>query len=205
MDFLWSSTWAAVAVAASLAVLLRQFGLRGFGTLSPSAAATGEVGRVVVAGVAVWLTGWVGAVAIAALAYLVLPIVADLLLFPLLRKGTMTTFGDFRSAVPWRGVGGDAGEMSLERIFAKGDERDQRYYEIARQPAIAKVLLDYGKPPEDVKRIANMLTLEGLGYRIPLKIVSDPKLLAEHYRLEAEGVEGMRLVSTYIERFGHVT
>jgi hypothetical protein len=122
-----------------------------------------------------------------------------------MRKSPKVVMVPFRMTVPWRRIGGDVRSMSLERIVAEGDARDRQYDEIARRPAIAKVLLNHGRPPEDVTRIANMLTLEGLAYRIPLKVVSDPKLLAEHYRLETEGLDGRRLALTYIVRFGYAT
>jgi len=88
---------------------------------------------------------------------------------------------------------------------AEGEARDRQFAQIACRPAIARVLAEHGRPPEDVKRIANMLITEGVGFRIPLKVVSDPALLAEHYRLEGEGGQGRQLAFVYLERFGHAT
>jgi len=49
---------------------------------------------------------------------------------------------------------------------AEGEARDRQFAQIACRPAIARVLAEHGRPPEDVKRIANMLITEGVGFRI---------------------------------------
>jgi hypothetical protein len=103
-----------------------------------------------------------------------LPGIADLVLFPFLHKGTRTTFGDFRSTVPWRVAGSRVERMSMEQISAEGDKRDKEYAAIARRPGVAKVLAEHSKGPDDIKRVANELTRVGLGYRIPTKLSRTP-------------------------------
>jgi hypothetical protein len=188
-----------------IAVLVRQFGLRGFGLQSRNIWIVGEVARVLAVGLALWQAGLVGALINVVFGWLILPVVGDLVLFPVLRKGTMTTFGDFRATVPWRLADTSPDQKSLDQIIAEGDKRDREYLLIAQRPAVAKVLADHSKAADDIKRVANDLTLSGLGYRIPRKVVSDPKLLADHYRLEAEGRTNREIAYLYIRQFGHVT
>jgi hypothetical protein len=197
-----------LVIALGLAsVLTRQLGLRGFGFLSPRLYVVGEIGRWLAVVLAYAAADLISALVLAGVLSLVAPIAADLVLFPKLHKGSMTTFRDFRSIVP-RTSGPDPRNINLADLEArmmKPDPRDQQLVVIERRAEIATVLARRGKPPGDLIRIEHALIRMSLGYRIPRKIVSTAGLLEEFYDLEEQGAKEGELVRLYLGRFGWVT
>lgn len=193
-------------------MLLRQLGLRGRGSLSPRIYVVGEVGRWLVVAGSLAADGPLLALAIAGIAVAAAPFLFDLLLFPTMHKGSMTSFWDFRSIVPWRRVGPDYSRMSAAQLedlllasVLKPDPRDQELALLAQRPAISKVLENRGKALSDLQRVEHTLIGYGLGHRIPRKVVSNPQLLAEYYDLEARGAPEHEVTRLYLGRFGSVT
>lgn len=194
------SVWLPLLLVTLLCALVRQLGARGGGNLSPITYQVGTIGLVVVCVLGFWLIGVVGLVIMAGVAWLVMPLLADFLLFPWLRRGSRTTFSDFRSCTPWRA--GPKPPMTIEQLLSWGERGDAECAAIASRPDISTVLAAHGKDAEDIKRIEGDLMKIGLGARIPRKVVSDPSLLQEYYTLEADGVAGMRLFGLYLGWFG---
>jgi hypothetical protein len=200
------------------AVLLRQFGLRGFGTASPAIYQTGNTGRILIPVSTVFLTGWEAAALSVFIGFVVGPFLADLLIYPVLKKGSETSFSDFRSIAPWRAhqrsieleraMASKSGEALLD--FVKGsigesEEHEDEVRKLGRITPIAEVLAKHGKDADDLVRIEHQLRAAGLGRRIPRKLVSTPRLLDEFYGNEADGVPLEQSMSLYIQRFGWVT
>jgi hypothetical protein len=198
----------ALAVSAFLVAASRQLGLRGGGSLSRKLYSVGELGRWLVIVLTAFFVGLTTAIEMAVGLLLIAPVVLDLLLFPLLRKGSMTTFADFRSIVPWRIPGPNLSAMTaadLERLITQPNPRDAELKRIAERKEIARALSEHGKTVDDLLAAEHDLIRLSLGYRIPRKVVSTPKLPEEYFELRGGGASDYELTRLYLDRFGWVT
>ncbi|MBI3974584.1 MAG: hypothetical protein HY332_25180 [Chloroflexi bacterium] len=191
-----------VVVAACVLALVRELALRGRGTLSPAINQAGQAGLVATILLAFMVAGWQGALAMAAVAFFFAPLLAGIALFPLMRAGSRVGLRDHLGApAAWERQQKTA-VPTLDELRSQWERSKREHAVIAARPAIAAVLTAHGASAKDIDRIEGDIIRLGLGNRTARKVVSDPKLLDEHFQLEAQGITGMGLARVYLERYG---